>query len=280
MLKQSELPQPTPFTPQQSDDKTPALRELYESRELLFTWARREFRVRYSQSILGAAWAVLQPLALMLIFTAVFGTVLKVPTDGLPYPVFSYVGSLPWTFFANALTFAIPTLVNNMGLVSKIYFPREILPLSAILVSIVDFAIGAALLVPLLIIYQVPIGLTVIVVPVLVLIQIIFSYGISLFASAVNVFFRDVRFIIPLALQVWMYVSPVIYPTSQIPAWLRPFYFLNPMAVIIDSYRRVVLQNQWPDWPWLILTAAESVVLVVLAYRFFKKAERRFADVI
>ena len=237
MIKQQELQPPTTPFMQDSDQSPSSLRELYEARELLSTWTRREFRVRYSQSILGAAWAVLQPLALTIIFSLVFSFFLGVPTDGAPAPLFAYLGSLPWTFFASSLTFAIPTLVNNMGLVSKIYFPREILPLAAIAVCLIDFAIGALILVPMLIFYQWPIGPAVLVLPVLVLIQFVFSYAICLFASALNVFFRDVRFIIPLALQVWMYLSPVIYPPNQIPEQYRALYFLNPMAVLIDSYQ-------------------------------------------
>lgn len=257
-----------------------ALAEMIASRELLATWTRREFRIRYSQSILGAAWAVVQPLALMLIFSVVFGLFLQVPTGGVPYPLFSFTGSLPWVFLASSLTFAIPSLVNNFGLVSKIYFPREILPLSSLLVCLIDFAIGAVLLIPLLIIYQVKVGPQLIMVPLLVLVQMMFTLGIILFLSAINVFFRDVRFIIPLALQIWMYVSPVIYPASQVPEQWRTFYFLNPMAVFIDSYRRVVLFSQWPDWPWLIFTTFVSIVVLALGYRYFKRAERQFADVI
>lgn len=247
---------------------------------MLITWTRREFRVRYSQSVLGVAWAILQPLALMVIFSLVFGYLLDVPTAGVPYPVFSYVGLLTWTFFANALTFAIPSLVNNMTLVSKIYFPREILPLSSILVCLADFMVAAALLIPLMLISGVRLHSTLAWLPLLVLIQITLSYGLSLIGAAVNVFFRDVRFIIPLALQIWMYASPVIYPVDAVPKPLRAVYFLNPMAVLIDSQRRVLLFGQAPDWGWLSLAAAISVASFVLGYRLFRHSESRFADVI
>jgi lipopolysaccharide transport system permease protein len=266
--------------PMQGIELIAQLRELFEARDLLFTWTRREFRVRYSQSILGAAWAILQPLALMAIFSLVFGFVLRVPTEGVPYPVFSYVGSLAWTFFASALTFAIPSLVNNMSLVSKIYFPREILPLSSVLVCLADFAVAAALLLPMMLIGGVGLSWTIVMLPLLVVVQVLLSYGLSLIGAAVNVFFRDVRFVIPLALQIWLYASPVIYPVSAVPESLRPFYFLNPMAVLIDSYRRVLLFGQLPDWGWFGLSATISVVILVLGYRFFKRAESQFADVI
>jgi lipopolysaccharide transport system permease protein len=256
------------------------LRELAAARELLITWTVRDFKVRYSQSILGATWAILQPLSLMVIFSIIFSVFLRVPTDGIPYPVFAYTALLPWTFFANSLTFAIPSLVANMNLVSKIYFPREVLPLSAILVGLVDFTVASSVFVLLLLFYRVPVGWAILLVPPVLLIQIILTFGVSLLASAVNVFYRDVRFVIPLALQIWMYLSPIIYPVSAIPEKLRPLYFLNPMAVLIDTYRRLILFNQLPDWPYLGWAALVSVLLVLGAYRFFKQAERQFADLI
>ncbi len=256
------------------------LKELLHARELLFTWTMRDFKVRYSQSALGAAWAIIQPLSLMVIFSAIFSVFLKVPTGGVPYPVFSYAALLPWTLFSNSLSFAIPSLVNNMNLVSKIYFPREILPLSAILVGLVDFLVASSLFIPMLLFYRIAVGPALLLLPLVLLIQLVLTFAISLIASAINVFFRDIRFLIPLALQVWMYLSPVIYPADQVPAWLRPFYFLNPMAALIDAYRRITLFNQMPDWPYLGLAALLSCLLALAAYRYFKNVEREFADLI
>jgi len=256
------------------------LKELISFRELLFTWTKRDFKVRYSQSILGAAWAIIQPLSLMIVFSVIFSTFLKVPTDGIPYPVFAYTALLPWTFFSNSLSFAIPSLVSNMNLVSKIFFPREILPLSSIFVCLIDFLISISILILLFIWYQTPIGWSALLVPLILLIQIVLIYGISLLASAVNVFYRDVRFIIPLVLQVWMYLSPIIYPANLVPDWLKPIYFINPMAVIIDSYRRLLLYQQMPDWPYLGLTIVISFALLFFSYRYFKTSEREFADLI
>jgi len=256
------------------------LKDLIGARELLFTWTMRDFKVRYSQSVLGAAWAIVQPLSLMIIFSVIFSVFIKVPTDGIPYPIFAYTALLPWTFFANSLSFAIPSLVNNMNLVSKIYFPREILPFSSILVGLADFAIASSIFVVMLWLYQIPIGPSILLVPLVLLIQIVLMFGVSLLASAVNVFYRDVRFVIPLALQLWMYLSPVIYPTTLIPEQLRPLYFLNPMAVLIDTYRRLILFKQMPDWPYLGLAAWVSILLALLSYRYFKRAERVFADLI
>jgi lipopolysaccharide transport system permease protein len=275
MIQQKQLPHSVPEPKQ-----THPLVELYNARELLYSWTYREFRVRYSQSVMGAAWAVLQPLVLMIIFSVVFSTVLRIDTGGIPYPVFSYVGTLPWTLFATSITFAVPSLVSNMNLVSKIYFPREVLPISSILVGLVDFVIASVLLIPMLLVFQVPITWTVLLVPLILVVQTLLTAGISLFASAINVFYRDVRFVVPLALQVWMYLSPVIYPSSAVPEQWRTLYFLNPMAAIIESYRRVLLLGQLPDWPYLALSAAVSILVLVFGYRYFKNAERQFADMI
>ena len=256
------------------------VRALYRARDLMLTWTRREFRVRYSQSLLGATWAVLQPLAVMLIMTVVFSLFLTVPTGGAPYPLFSYVGVLSWTFFANAMGFAVTSLVNNMSLVGRIYFPREILPIASILVGLADFLVAALLLVPMLLYYRVSIGMAVLWLPVVLLVQVIFMVALSLLTSAVTVFFRDVRFLVPLVLQVWMYASPVIYPAEQVPAALAPLYFLNPLAAIVDAYRRAVLFDAAPRALPFAWAAVSACVLLVVSYVVFKRAERRFADVI
>ncbi len=256
------------------------IKALIAAHELLYTWVRREFKVRYSQSVLGAIWAIVQPLSLMVIFSLVFSLVLKVPTGEIPYPPFAYVGLLTWTLFGNALNFAIPSLVNNINLVSKIRFPREILPLSAILVSLIDFAIAALIFVPMLLLYRIPLSPLVLFIPVILFLQVWFTFGLALLGAAANVFFRDIRFVIPLALQIWFYLSPIIYPAELIPEAWRPLYFLNPMAVFIDSYRRLLFFHTWPQWPYLGLATLLATGLVFVAYRYFKQAEREFADVI
>ncbi len=254
--------------------------ELIQSRELLYRWTRREFGVRYSQSILGAAWSILQPLALMIIFSVVFSVFIQVPTNGIPYPVFAYSALLPWTLFANALSFAIPSLVGNFNLVSKIYFPREILPLAAILVSFIDFLIAAIVFVLLLWYYHIPLTLTALLLPLVILVQMILIFAITLLAAAFNVFYRDVRFLIPLFLQIWMYLCPIIYPIEIVPVRFRALYFMNPLATLIDTYRRLIFFNQLPDWPYFILATALSLLLLILGYRYFKRSETQFADLI
>ena len=255
-------------------------REFYGYRSLLLTWTGRELRIRYKQSLLGTLWAILQPLALMILFVIVFSRFVQLPSDDIPYPIFSYTALLPWTFFATAITFGIPTLVNNMNLVTKIYFPREILPLASIGAALVDFAIASVMLFVLLLFYRIPLYSTWVWVPVLVLVQTGFTIGVILPASALNAFYRDVRFVIPLATQIWMYATPIIYPASAVPEWLRPFYFLNPMAGLIVSYRRVILQGLPPDTMAFGMAVGVSLLFLVVGYFYFKHVEGKLPDVI
>jgi len=253
--------------------------ELIKYRELLGIWIGREIKIRYKQSFLGAAWAILQPLALMLVFTLVFSQFVQVPTNGIPYPVFSYTAVLPWTFLATAIAFGVPSLTSNMNLVTKTYFPREILPLGAIGASFVDFIVASSIFVVMLYIYDVQLTSFALWVPVLLLLQILLTIGITLLASAVIVFYRDVRFIVPIALQLWLYATPIIYPASLVPESLRTLYALNPMVGIIEGYRATLLFGQPPPNS-IIVSAVVSVFLVALGYFMFKRLEPSFADII
>jgi lipopolysaccharide transport system permease protein len=256
------------------------LGKLYQYRELLWMWALREIKVRYKQSVLGAAWAVLQPVALMIVLTVVFSFFARMPTGGVPYPIFSYTALLPWTFLSTSIAFAVPSMINNMNLVSKIYFPREILPLGSLIAALLDFLIASFVFLGLLVFYRVPASLNMLWVPLLLAIQIALTSGIVLFLSALIVSFRDLRFVVPLGVQIWMYGSPVIYPTSLVPERFRSLYMLNPMAGLIDSYRSVVLYGNAPNLPDLIPSALISASLLVSAYMYFKRSEVRFADII
>jgi len=229
---------------------------------------------------LGAAWAILQPLSATVIFTIVFSRILRVPTDGIPYPIFYYSALLPWTFFAASITSGVTSLINNMTLITKIYFPREVVPLATILASLVDFLIASVIFVGMLIFYKVSVGLTFLFIPLILFIQIILTIGVVLLASAICVFYRDLRFVVPLGLQLWMYLSPIIYPLSRVPKRFRMLYMLNPMASVVDSYRRVILQGEWPQMTYLFLASAVSTVLCLAAYYYFKRAETVFADII
>lgn len=256
------------------------VRVLYRYRDLLWLWTVREIKIRYKQSVLGGAWAILQPLSLMLIFTLVFSLFVRVPTEGLPYPIFAYAALLPWTFFATSISFGVPSLVNNINLVTKIYFPREVLPIAAIGAALVDLALGFVVFLALLAIYQTPLSWQLLWLPLILLTQIVLTLGVTLFAAAVNVFYRDVRFVVPLALQLWMYATPVIYPLSVVPDYLRPVYALNPMVGIIDGYRRTLLLGQAPSAAYLGLAGALALGTLLLAYAYFKRVEWQFADLI
>jgi lipopolysaccharide transport system permease protein len=255
-------------------------RYLMSRRELLVSLTMREIKARYRQSILGFGWALLVPLFQMVVLSIVFGNIIGVPSDGRPYPVFSYVAILPWTLFSSAIAASVPSILGNMELVTKIYFPREILPLSSILARLVDFAVASTIYIGLILYYQIPVHKTLVFVPVLLVIQITLSIGIGLLGSAVSVFLRDISFAIPVAMQIWMYATPVIYPSSLVSERWRALYMLNPMAGIIDSYRKVVLDGVWPDFGVLAYSAVFSVVLCLIAYWYFKRLEMAMSDII
>jgi len=255
------------------------VRELFRYRELLWSWVARNIKVRYKQSLLGVAWAILQPLSATVIIAIVFSRVIPVSTDGIPYPIFYYSALLPWTFSASSISFGTNVLISNLNLVTQIYFPREILPISAVLASLVDFLIALVILVAMIVFYRISVSTSWLWMPVLLLIQVLLTLGIVLIVSALNVFYRDIRFVVPLGVQLWLYLSPVIYPLSRVKE-LRSIYMLNPMAGLIDSYRRIILHGQQPDFTYLLTAAAISLGVFVLAYGYFKRAEAVFADII
>jgi lipopolysaccharide transport system permease protein len=256
------------------------LTNLWKFRELLGNLTIRELSVRYKQTLLGVAWVLVQPIALMTVFTLFFSFALNVPSDGLPYPLFVYCGLVPWGLFATSLGFAVPSLVHNAPLIRKVYFPREVLPFSTILATLVDFALAMVVVLGMMLIFRHPIPMTVLFVPILVFVQLILITGVSLGLSAVNVFFRDIRHAIPLIIQLWLYASPVIYPVSVVPEHFRDFYFLNPMDSLMFNYRRVLLHGLPPDFATLTSAFVVSIVILVISWWFFSRFEEYFADVI
>lgn len=258
----------------------PRTTSLFRYRELLMMWTLRDVKVRYKQSIVGAGWALLQPLSLMLMFTLVFSVIVRVPTGDIPYPLFSYTAVLPWTFFANSIAMGVPSLVNNMNLVTKVRMPREILPVATVLASLVDFAIASLVFVGMIIFYQVNLYWTALWVFPLLAIQIILTIGVVLLGSSLNVIYRDIRFIVPLATQLWMYASPIIYPVDLVPERLRPIYYLNPMVGLIEGYRMAILEGLPPNFAATGMSLLISTVIFVLGYYTFKRLEPVFADLI
>lgn len=254
--------------------------KLTHYRDLLYTLSVHRVKVRYKQSVLGVAWAVLQPLSLMLIYTLIFSYIARMPSDGIPYAVFAYSALLPWTYFATALVNSTNGLVSHADLVTKVYFPREILPLTYVIAALFDFMVASIVFAGLLIYYHVQIGWVALYSFPIILVLTLFATAMSLLFSATQVRFRDIGVAMPLLMQLWMFASPVVYPLSAVPAWLKPFYMLNPMAGIIESFRRVMLQGAAPDFQSLGVALIASIVLLALSYVYFKRVEATIADVI
>lgn len=256
------------------------LRGLWQYRDLFYTLTLHRIKVRYKQSLLGIAWAVLQPLSLMLIYTVIFSVIARVPSEGVPYAVFAYAALLPWTFFSSALTNATMGLVNHSALVTKVYFPREIVPLTYVSAAVFDFCIASIFLIALFVYYRVTLTVYALwAIPILVLLTML-ATALSLIFSVIQVRFRDVGVAMPLLLQLWMFASPVVYPLSAVPQRWRGLYVLNPMVGVIENFRRAVLQGVEPDFQSLAVSAVIAVVLLPIAYLYFKRVEATMADII
>jgi lipopolysaccharide transport system permease protein len=257
-----------------------AIRQLTEYGDLFLTLTRHRIRVRYRQAFLGIGWAVVQPIAIMLIFTLVFSRIARMPSEGIPYPLFAYTGLLLWSAFSTALTSATHALVSHASLITKVYFPREILPLTYVAAALFDLTIGSSVLIGLLLYHQIPIGWTwIAVIPVVVLLAVILA-SLSFCCSAIQVRFRDVGLAIPLVLYLWMFVTPIAYPLEAVPERYRLWVELNPMTGLVESFRTAVLHGAWPDPAALTSPAITALVLLPLSYLLFKRVEATMADVI
>jgi len=256
------------------------LRELWDYRELLFFLAWRDVTVRYKQAALGVAWAVLQPLLTMVIFSVIFGQLARLPSDGIPYPVFSYVALLPWQLFAGALQRAGTSLVGNANLLTKVYFPRLIIPISAVAAGLVDFAIAFVVLLGLMLWYKITPTWAILWLPLLVVLALLTALAVGLWLSALNVQYRDVQHAIPFLIQAWMYASPVAYSAGLIPSgkW-RILYGLNPLAGVIQGFRWALLGGKPPD-ELMLVSVVMVIVLLVTGLFYFRRMERTFADVV
>lgn len=256
------------------------LRGLLRHRGLLWSFTLRELQVRYRQAALGLLWAVLQPAALTVVTTLVFHHVLHVEVGGIPYPLFAYTALVGWTFFHTAVTGAVPTLVNNAGLVRKIWFPRETLPLATVTAVGLDLLVGLGLWLLLLLAYGVPLQVQLAWVPVLLAILAAFTCACALLGSAINVRFRDVKHALPLLLQLLFFATPIVYPLSLVPAGWQPALALNPLAAVAEGLRDVALYGRAPDPLRTLVGAAVALALLLLAWFHFTRADRRFADVV
>lgn len=254
-------------------------RELWHYRDLLYFLTWREISIRYKQTALGFAWAILQPLLTMVVFTVFLGRLARVPSDGIPYPVFSYLGLLPWTYFANAVTRSGMSLVANSNLLSKVYFPRLLIPLSGTLSALVDFAVAFVLLLVLMAIYSVPLVPSLLLIVPLTLLTSIAALGVGMWLSALNVQYRDVQHAVPFLIQIWMFATPVVYPASLVPERWRLLLSLNPMAGIIESCRAAALGRPLP-WDLLGISTVTVLLFAMVGGWMFRRMERRFADIV
>lgn len=254
--------------------------KLRQYRDLLVTLSIHRIKVRYKQSVLGVFWAILQPLSMMLIFTFIFSYIARIPSEGAPYAVFAYTALLPWSYFSTGVSNATNSLVSHSQFVTKVYFPREILPITYVVAALFDFVVASTLLAPLMIYYHVSLTINALYAVPIILVLSCFALAMSFFFSATQVHFRDIGVAVPLLLQLWLFATPVIYPLSAVPARLRPFYQLNPMVGVIENFRQVVLRGGAPETKSLLISAAISVILLVAAYLYFKRVEATMADFI
>jgi lipopolysaccharide transport system permease protein len=255
------------------------LKSLWDYRELLYFLTWRDVKIRYKQTVLGIVWAIIQPLLTMLIFTLFFGKLAGVPSDGIPYPLFAYAGLLPWTFFSNAVTTSGNSLVGSANLITKVYFPRMIIPGASVAAGLLDFAIAFAILVVLMIYYRVSLTWNIVMLPPLVITTALLALGVGMLMSAVNVKYRDVRHALPFAIQLLMFATPIIYPFSMVPAPWRQLLLLNPLTGIFNGYRSALFGRPF-DWTSLALAFVITILLLVFAAFYFRRTERSFADIV
>lgn len=256
------------------------LKDLFKHGDLLIAWTGRTLKARYKQSLLGILWAVVQPVARAIILTIVFTSFIPIDSGPIPYVLFSFTAMVPWMFFSTALTDMVTSLVSNINLVSKIYFPREILPVSLLLSRLVDFGIASVLIMVMLIIYRIPVNFVALLfLPVIILVQLILTLGLGLLGAALNVFYRDINHLFVFIIQILFYATPIIYPISRVPEKFQVLLALNPMTGIVEAFRAVVLYQTFPNYT-LSIAAIISILFLLFGYWIFKTLEFSFADVI
>lgn len=256
------------------------MRELWKYRELLFFLSWRDIKVKYKQSILGIAWVIFRPVASMVIFSVLFGRIAKFPSEGVPYPVFVFLGLLPWTYFSSALTATTGSLVSGTNLISKVYFPRIIIPASASFSNLLDFFVSLVFLVFMMAYYRITPTAGIALIPLLILALVLTALGFGMLFGALNVRFRDVGQAIPFVVQIWMFLTPVIYPLTMIPENYRFLLYLNPLCGIIEAFRAVILGHHAIPLAGLLLSLASCLGIFLCGLLYFRKVERSFADII
>jgi len=256
------------------------LRELWEYRDLLFFLAWRDISVRYKQTILGAAWAIIQPFFSMVVFSLFFGRLAQIPSDGVPYPIFSYAAMLPWTYFSSAMSSSSNSLVGSANLLTKVYFPRLVIPLASVIPPAIDFAIAFVVLLGMMAFYGIAPTWNVLWLPAFLLLALVTALGVGLWLSAMNVQYRDIRYAVPFLVQFWMFASPVTYPSSIVPEQWRALYGLNPMAGVIEGFRWALLGTETSPGPLTAVSVGAALALLVSGAFYFRRMEKTFADVV
>jgi lipopolysaccharide transport system permease protein len=256
------------------------LRELWEYRELLYFLTWRDIKVRYKQTALGAAWAIIQPFFTMVVFSLFFGRLAKIPSDGIPYPIFSFAALVPWTFFANGLSQSANSLVGSANLIKKIYFPRLAVPIATILSGAIDFALAFVVLLGMMLYYGIVPTINTIWLPLFLLLALVTSLGVGLWLSAMNVQFRDVRYVVPFLTQVWMFATPIAYPSSLLGEPWRTLYGLNPMVGVVEGFRWALLGSNEAPGPVVAVSGLAALALLVSGAFYFRRMEKNFADVV
>jgi lipopolysaccharide transport system permease protein len=256
------------------------LRELVEYRELLYFLVWRDVKVRYKQTILGVGWAIIQPFFTMVVFSIFFGRLAKMPSDGIPYPIFSYAALVPWTFFANGLNNASNSLVSGANLIRKVYFPRLAMPVATVLSGVIDFVLSFIMLLGMMLYYRIIPTANILWLPFLLMLALVTSLGVSLWLSAMNVQFRDVHYIIPFLTQFWLFATPIAYPSSLLSEPWRTLYGINPMVGVVEGFRWALLGTNTAPGPIVIVSSAAAILLLVSGALYFRRMEKTFADVI
>lgn len=256
------------------------LLDLWRYRDLLFILAWRDIKVRYKQTVLGASWAILQPVFTMIIFSLIFGELAKLPSDGIPYPIFTYTALLPWQLFAYSLTSSSNSLISSERLIAKVYFPRLVIPISSVLAGVIDFAIAFLILLLLMFYYEIPLNFRMLILPVYLLLALLSALSIGIWFSALNVKYRDFRYVVPFLTQAWLYATPIAYSSSLIPDRWKLLYSLNPMTGVVEGFRWVLLGTGEAANPMVAVSTAVVLVLVISGLFYFKRMENHFADLI
>lgn len=256
------------------------LRELWEYRELLYFLVWRDIKVRYKQTALGATWAIIQPFFTMVVFSIFFGHLGKIPSDGIPYPIFAFTALVPWTFFANGLGQASNSLVGSSNLITKVYFPRLIVPLASVFSGIVDFALAFVVLLGMMLYYGIIPTLNIFWLPLFLLLALVTSLGVGLWLSALNVEYRDVRYVVPFITQFWLLATPIAYPSSLLHQPWRTIYGLNPMVGVVEGFRWALLHSNTAPGPIIAVSSAAAVVILITGAFYFRRMEKTFADIV